>query len=75
MPQNSNYVNQGDLERIAKRVLKELGVTDQGMAIVPDTQPDRWRLTVAGHPVVIVNCGPGTTAQFVRTQIFERLQG
>ena len=68
-------MNQRDLERIAKGVLRELGVTDIGMAVAPDVQPDRWRLTVSGHPVLIIRCGPGTTAQFVRNQIFEQVQG
>jgi hypothetical protein len=67
-------VDQRDLERIARSVLKELGLADRGMTFEPDARPDLWRLTVSGHPSVIVKCGRGTTAQFVRNQIFEQLQ-
>jgi hypothetical protein len=69
-------VDKRDLERIAKKVLRELGAGDVELSIEPDDQPDRWRLRITGHTTsMIIRCGPGTTAQFVRTQIFDQFQG
>jgi hypothetical protein len=69
-------VDKRDLERIAKKVLRELGAGDAELSIEPDDQPDRWRLRIAGRTTsMIIRCGPGTTAQFVRTQIFDQFQG
>ena len=72
----SRRVDQQDIERIAKKVLRELGVGDVTIRLEPDLQPDRWRLTVEGaQPVSLtIRCGRGTTAQYVRTQIFEQFQ-
>jgi hypothetical protein len=74
--QNRGLVEQHDLERIARAVLRELGAGDVAIALEPQGQGDRWRLTVSGdtHASLTIRCGRGTTAQFVRTQIFEQLQ-
>jgi len=63
-----------DLERIARVALRELGAGDAAMVIEADLQPDRWRITVAGHaaPTIMVRAGRGTTAQHVREQIYEQ---
>lgn len=76
MRQNRCLVERQDLERIAKAVLRELGAGDVPLTLEPDTEPDRWRLTVPGKTPssFTLRCGPGTTAQFVRTQIFEQFQ-
>jgi hypothetical protein len=65
-----------ELERIARTVLRELGIGDAVITLQRAPEPDRWRLTVAGHrpASLIIRCGRGTSAQFVRTQIFEQFQ-
>jgi hypothetical protein len=69
-------VDPQDLERIARKVLRELGAGDVDITLEPSTEPDRWRLIVGGESPtsLIIRCGRGTTAQFVRNQIFEQLQ-
>ena len=66
-----------DLERIAKVVLRELGAGDPPVTITADTQPDRWRIVVGGtDPATLtIRAGTGTTAQFVREQIFTQFAG
>ena len=61
-----------ELERIAKAVLRELGAGDPPIRIAPDTHADRWRIEVGGSDphTLIVRAGRGTTAHFVREQIF-----
>lgn len=66
-------MTQHDLERIARSVLKELGLGDVPLTFEATPQPGQWRLVVNGRRV-IVRCGPGTTTQFVRNQIFDQLQ-
>jgi hypothetical protein len=62
-----------DLERIARVALRELGAGDAHITIEPDRQPDRWRITVAGSPAaVIVRAGRGTSAQYIREQIYDQ---
>jgi hypothetical protein len=69
-------VEQKDIERIARKVLRELGVGDADLVLEREIDPDRWRLTVqdSRHPSVTIRCGRGTTAAFVRNQIFEQFQ-
>ena len=55
--------------------MKELGLGDAALAFEPAAQPGRWRLVVSGRPAMTIRCGPGSTAQFVRSQIFDQLQG
>jgi hypothetical protein len=70
-------VDQHDLERIARATLRELGLTSPELTITPATgQPGAWRLDVREHgqaPTTIqVNCGLGSTAAWVREQIFQQ---
>jgi hypothetical protein len=66
-----------DLERIAKKVLRELGVGDPPLTITADAVPDRWRLSVGGsHPATLtIRAGDGTTANHIREQIFNQFSG
>ena len=68
-------MTQHDLERIARGVLKELGLGDVALTLEATPQPGRWRLVVNGRGAVTIKCSPGTTTQFVRSQIFDQLQG
>jgi hypothetical protein len=69
-------VDTADLERIARKVLRELGAGDAELRLEPGAGPDRWRLLVGGAtPMALtIRCGRGTTPEFVRTQIFEQFQ-
>jgi hypothetical protein len=62
-----------DLERIARLALRELGAGNVGVTIESD-QPDRWRITVTGpdSSTLLVRAGRGTTAQYVRQQIYDQ---
>ena len=66
-----------ELERIAKAALRELGAGDPPITIEPDSQADRWRIEVGGRDplTLLVRAGHGTTAQFVREQIFNQFAG
>ncbi len=66
-----------DLERIAKLALRELGAGDPPVTISADSRPDRWRIAVGGSdPVILtIRAGSGTTAQYVREQIFTQFAG
>jgi hypothetical protein len=68
-------VTQHDLDRIARGVAKELGLGDLAVTLEATPQPGRWRLLVHGRGALTIRCGPGTTTQFVRSQIFDHLQG
>jgi hypothetical protein len=67
-------LEQQDVERIARVALKELGVAHAERTIVaPDGQPGHWRIEYqgdygTGH--LKIKCGPGSTPQWVREQIF-----
>lgn len=65
-------MEQQDLERIARLAARELGAGDSALTIEPDRQPDRWRITVAGRPTLVIRAGKGTTAQHVREQIYDQ---
>jgi hypothetical protein len=68
-------MEQQDVERIARAALKELGVVGVEMAIAPvDGQPGHWRIDIRGSKGLTIRCGQGTTAQWVREQIFEQYQ-
>ena len=66
-----------DLERIAKKVLRELGVGDPPLKITAESVPDRWRLEVGGsNPATLtIRAGTGTTPNHVREQIFNQFSG
>ena len=61
-----------DLERIARKALRELGVGDPPLTITADNLPDRWHLDIGGSAPtrLTVRAGDGTTANHIREQIF-----
>lgn len=70
-------MDERDLERIARLALRELGAADGVLRIShAEGQPDRWRLVLEGaRPMTLtIRAGQGTSAQHVRTQIFEQFQ-
>jgi hypothetical protein len=67
-----------DVERIAKVALRELGAGDPPLTITAaDGKSDRWEIAVGGPDpfVLTVRAGPGTSASFVREQIFSQFSG
>jgi hypothetical protein len=65
-------VEQQDVERIARRALKELGVTSSdSITVHAGAQPDVWQIAV-GDRTLKIACGRGTTPQWVRQQIVEQ---
>jgi hypothetical protein len=66
-----------DLERIAKHALRELGTGDVPLTVTAESQPDRWRVDVGGsvQATFRIRAGAGTSAQFIRDQIFEQFSG
>jgi hypothetical protein len=56
--------------------LKELGVTTaERAAVSAEDQPGNWRIDYDGpngRSQMRIKCGPGTTPQWVREQIFQQ---
>lgn len=68
-------MNQTDVERIARSTLRELGVVDAAVTVTSDARPGEWRVDIQGataRRVLNVRCGQGSTAQWVRQQIFDQ---
>jgi hypothetical protein len=68
-------LEQEDLERIARATLKELGVAATAVTIVAEDQPGHWRIDIqGGHGPgrLKIRCGQGSSAQWVRDQIFDQ---
>jgi hypothetical protein len=70
-------VEQHDVERIARATLKELGLVAPDLIVAPVSgQPGLWRIDIRGNvhgPTTLkVKCGLGSTAQWVREQIFDQ---
>ena len=68
-------MEQADVERIARATLKELGVFGATLIIAADSQPGHWRIDIqGGHGPgrLKIRCGEGSSAQWVRNQIFEQ---
>jgi hypothetical protein len=68
-------VDQQDVERIARATLKELGVFGVVLTIAADGPPGHWRIDIqGGHGPghLKIRCGQGSSAQWVRDQIFEQ---
>lgn len=65
-----------DVERIARAALRELGVSAPDLSIVADDRPGHWRIEIRGNVqgpgTLKVKCGKGSTAQWVRSQIFDQ---
>lgn len=68
-------MEQQDVERIARKALKELGVTPSTLSVLSvvqnGAQPGVWRIEF-GDRAIKIKCGSGTTAQWVREQIFDQ---
>jgi len=67
-----------DLERIAKKALRELGVGDPPVTISADEGvPDRWRVSIGGSDpaTLTIRAGDGTSAGHIREQIFNQFGG
>ncbi len=73
---NGATVEKPDVERIAYKALKELGVAAADQATVTaGEQPGHWRIEFEGshgRAHIRIKCGPGTTPQWVREQIFQQ---
>ena len=66
-------MEQQDVERIARKALKELGVTAATLTVVQmPSQPGVWQIDYGDRSLKIM-CGRGTTPQWVRQQIFEQV--
>ncbi len=66
-------MEQQDVERIARKALKELGMSASTLRVVqPPSQPGVWRIEFDDRSLKI-RCGQGSTPQWVRAQIFEQL--
>jgi hypothetical protein len=65
-----------EVDRIARTALRELGVGTAGVTVSAEPQPGRWRIDVATAPpcTIVVRASAGTSAQFIRDQIFEQFQ-
>ena len=72
-------MEQQDVERIARAALKELGVFGAELKVTSDAaQPGSFQIDIQGGRGpgrLRVKCGQGTTAQWVRQQIFEQYLG
>jgi hypothetical protein len=68
-------VEHQDVERITRATLRELGVAAPELTIHMDA-PGHWRVDihgdVTGPSTLKIRCGEGSTAQWVRTQIFDQ---
>jgi hypothetical protein len=69
-------MTQQDVERIAKAALRELGAGDVTLMVTLESGTDRWKIVVDGVPPrsLRIRAGAGTSAQFVRNQIFEQFE-
>ncbi len=68
-------MEQQDVERIAHATLKELGFTGTETVAAVDGQPGQFRIDLRGAQGpdrIRIRCGAGSTAQWVRDQIFEQ---
>ncbi|MEP6914473.1 MAG: hypothetical protein ABJC89_02455 [Acidobacteriota bacterium] len=68
-------MEQHDVERIAHASLRELGVFGVALTVAADGAPGHWRIDIkGGHGPshLKIRCGPGSSAQWVRDQIFEQ---
>ena len=69
-------MEQQDVERIARAALKELGIGGVDFTIAPDSRPGQWLIELRGAQGpsrLRIKCGQGSSAQWVRDQIFEQM--
>lgn len=79
-PARGKTVEQKDLERIARATLREVGEPRAELRIAEvDGQPGHWRIDIGGARggpnALRIRCSRGTTAQWVREQIFNAYVG
>ena len=75
MSVDGGRVNQDDVERIAQATLRELGVVGAVVTVTSAAHPGEWRIEIqGGHGPgqLRIRCGAGSTAQWVRQQIFDQ---
>ena len=66
-------MEQHDVERIARAALKELGVFGVEPVVAPiEGQQGHWQIDIRGSRALKIKCGEGSSAQWVRDQIFEQ---
>lgn len=69
-------VERQDVERIARKALKELGVSaSEQAAVTAADQAGHWRIEFDGpngRTQLRIKGGPGTTPQWIREQIFQQ---
>jgi hypothetical protein len=75
----NSSVQMEDVERIARGALRDLGVPDAVMTVAADEErPDAWRIEVAGARgstiTLTIRGGRGSSAQWIREQIFTQFQ-
>ena len=64
-----------DVERIARGALKELGVTPVSLTVIPvPGTPGVYEVEFGGSATLKIKCGRGSSAQWIREQIFEQYQ-
>jgi hypothetical protein len=70
-------MDEQDLARIAKAVLRELGAGDPPITVTRHGSDPRWRIEIGGsEPATLtIRAGSGTTANHVREQIFTQFAG
>ena len=68
-------LEQQDVERIARAALKELGVTPASLTVVPVAGgAGVYEIEFGGSVTLKIKCGRGSSAQWIRDQIFEQYQ-
>ena len=68
-------MEQQDIERIARAALKDLGVLPAVLTVTPVAgTAGVYEVDFGGASTLKVKCGRGSTAQWVRNQIFEQYQ-
>lgn len=65
-------MQQQDVERIARAALKELGVATPNVRVTEGPQQGHFHITIDGGHQLTVRCGPGSTPQWVRSQIYDQ---
>ena len=68
-------MEQQDVERIARAALKELGVTPASITVaaLPGVSGG-YEVEFGGSATLKIKCGRGSSAQWIRDQIFEQYQ-
>ena len=72
---DGDRVTQADVERIAHATLRELGEVGAVVTVTSESRPGEWRVDIRGGKgpeSLRVRCGAGSTAQWVRQQIFDQ---